>query len=389
MNQNKKRIAVYVIHGQSLDKRLPHLLQLKQDFENSTLFDTVKFNVIDTFEPSDLIEISKKNLLQSFVDVTPSSPEHLAMMPIDELQPNGRPGPPLHPAFHALHNSTNMLYAKQASNALKHFAAIKMIHESDDDDTLYHLVLEDDVIYSNTFDKELDAVISSAPFDWEMMFLGLPITRSASSNTNTPSTRERDNGESVLSFEKLEDFYKQSKVSSLMACDSYLLRPVGAQKLASNYLPVRFPAHIHMSWRIGGYVNGISSPPYIRCYNAFPNVFLDGSKVGVFSSTLTRNNRLLWNKAYINAASIIKNTNKPLTEDQKALFERTIISMGRLNQSPDVQALVGNYLATVGRYKEAEKCMSNALLNFKNNGAILDKHSDFLNNFCDIYQFLQ
>lgn len=440
----QKRLAVYVIHATSMTQRVPHIENLRKRLEQSQVLDLVKFEVIEQWDPSDIARAGQKRL-QELVDVTPPAPEQVAsaLSGKNDVQPDGRPGPPVHPPFDRVQET---LYAKQASNALKHHAALTMIAEDaiTPSDDLFHLVLEDDVVYSrSSVDADICTVVDTAPVDWEMIFLGLPITVDKQKHVGTITPR--------VVFEKLEEFYSKSNISTIMACDSYLITRAGARKLVQNFLPVRFPTHIHLSWRIGGYARQgarsdarhdahgatLSSKqcvsPYVRVYSVFPNVFLDGSKLGVFASALTANNRLMWNRGYVAAASLLARLDERsdeqsdersdaieagtgakarantganagggaeggtdgrasrdvLARQHEEEFNRIIDGMGPIRESPDVTSLIAVYQSKLGRYQDAASLMARALSNYKANGCIIDKTSAFLNNYCELFKHLQ
>ena len=197
------------------------------------------------------------------------------------------------------------IHINQLSNALKHTEALKRSSESG---SSVNLVLEDDVLFNeDTLHRDLAKTIKHAPRAWGMLFLGLPFSPSTEldEGVDYPSqpplyTRPR--------YQPTEKIFK----AVIPSCESYVITSTDAKNMFESMLPIRFQTHVHLSWILwrqilqgpAAFRNSVQSP---RSFIVTPNIFIDGSKLGAFTSTLNINNRLSWNPAYVKLAQLIRN----------------------------------------------------------------------------------
>ena len=187
----------------------------------------------------------------------------------------------------SLANNSMTLHLNQLSNALKHLTAMRMIVElvestctpssaassaDTEVDRDIHVIVEDDVLFNGTtILTQLLDVIEKAPHDTDLLFLGLPATK-------------QGRPDHIL-YDDIDDVF-----AILPSCESYMITPKAARAIVSEYLPLRFPTHVHLTCML--------ERARLRAYSCSPSVFLDGSKIGVFTSSIEQNNALVWNQGW-------------------------------------------------------------------------------------------
>lgn len=363
MASAKRQLAVFVIHSAALKARATSVAKLRKIFGNGaknwSRFDVVKFATIDAFEPADI----PRDRIAEFAQVTAEG----LTPPYDQLA-----GP---------------LHLHQLSNALKHFVALQQIAELTAPGAM-GLVLEDDVIYNeealergmaDALDAADEANATTTADPCHILHLGLPSLA--------------DNKDERTRLEVVRDRYK-----CIPSCESYLVRPNAARSLASGFLPVRFPTHIHLSWLMfepssGRHTTAVGDGARL----VTPSIFVDGSKYGTCSSSINANNRLTWNPWYIKMFNLIRGSAAspaaPLeSEDDR---RRIRAEVKRLHNAmdfkthPDALYLVSLAHARLGEYEEARSLMESAMKAYESDGCILNRGSEFLNAYCDLHRHLQ
>ena len=258
------------------------------------------------------------------------------------------------------------VHIRQVSNALHHKAALDAVAACPScDDAAWSLVVEDDALFADDVIGMLRRVVDQAPPDADLVFLGLP-------STLQPS----DSGNMVF-----DDAL--ARFSILPACESYLVRKRAAARLSAELLPLRFPTHVQLTWlarRLG-----------LRVRLCVPNVFVDGSKLGAFTSSLDPNNRLLWNQAYCQAEALLRSD---VYEKDPARAEREFDIITKQQQaafsgSPDMLALRAAHLTRLGRAAQAEAAYQVAYDAYAKIPCLLNNTCDFLRGYMNLYRSLQ
>lgn len=238
---------------------------------------------------------------------------------------------------------------RNLSNALKHAAAIQHISSQKDDNDSWHVVVEDDSMIDSV--ERLLSACETAPADADMLFFGMP----------TPLPHDS------LRYDPLVD------VKLLPACDCYALRMQTARFLATMVLPIRFKTEIHLSWLIASMS--------IKTYLTSPNMSVDGSKVGVFLSSIESNNRLCFNPEYVALEA------SDLDMNIDAFTER--INSMPFRAHPDARVLLGRRLSANGRHEDALAVFEAALEIYQAEGAVIGQDSEFLRDYMDVFKHRQ
>jgi len=283
-----------------------------------------------------------------------------AETPLVELDPKKVPDT-------AMSQLSTPLHVRSISNALKHYEVLLQIAKGHSGkgqgqgQRCFALVVEDDAVFSE--EQMLSAVeraIRNAPEDADLIFLGLPSKRPMSSMSSTIDHSEFDDVQDLVATQVLP------------ACDSYLVACSAAERIASGFLPLRFSTNIHLTFLIR---SGVIRKAYI----AVPNAFVDGSKLGVFPSSIATNNQLIWNQGYCQLLSMVTQGNvdgfEELWNQQSAM----------LQNHPDALVLLGDYHVLLGKAKEAEEVYDRALKMFEAEGCIVNNTSEFMKRYMSIY----
>lgn len=244
---------------------------------------------------------------------------------------------------------------RQLSNALKHAAAIQYIAAQDYPSDSWHLVLEDDAMIVDA--AQMIRACTSAPKDADMLFLGFPST---------------DPHQSVNGEIRYDPFLG---ITLIPSCEAYALRMQTARFLSSSVLPIRFRTEIHISWLI--------ATTAITTYVTSPNLSVDGSKVGMFVSTIESNNTLCFNSDYQ-----LLNSSATNTDSELDTFVSRCKSMSYADH-PDVKVLLATRLASAGRYDDAMSIFSEALDVYSSEGAVVGNDSTFMKVYMDLFKHRQ
>lgn len=246
---------------------------------------------------------------------------------------------------------------RQLSNALKHAAAMQHIAALPNySDASWHMILEDDAMVSDP--SRLLAACASAPADADMLFFGLP--------TMLPHPVG-----GAIRYDLLDG------IKLLPACEAYAVRLRTARFLAPCVLPIRFRTEIHLSWLI--------ATTKTRTYLTSPNLSLDGSKMGVYVSTIENNNTLRFNADYMKLAEAM---DKVPTDDE---MDEIVVRVQEMpfGAHPDVQVLLGRRLAAAGRHAAARDVFKRALEVYTSEGGVVGMESLFMGVYMDLFKYSQ
>lgn len=320
--------AAYVLHSPALLNRAQQVRNLEETLGRVS----GSVRVVSAHEPNDIVQ-----RVQSLVDLTPTN------VTIEEYRPFVR----------------NM-QVRQLSSALKHLEALQAI-AADAPSTAFRLVVEDDCLFGERAEEVVRTACASAPADADIVFLGLP----------SPTPVPPGGG---AAFDDLFSVFR-----ALPACDSYLVRPAAAAKLAAAFLPVRFAANVHLSY--------LTRTLGLSARISVPNAFVDGSKLGVFAGTVDANSRLLWNQIYCQMEVLVRAPGD-YGPEERAKFAK-LLEEQPFKQHPDVLLLEALHLERSGRYEDAEAAYGRALQAYDGNGCIVNNTSDVLRGYIGLYRHLQ
>lgn len=255
------------------------------------------------------------------------------------------------------------LQIRQVSNSLKHLEALRRIAALEsadgsgtDPDARFSLVVEDDAVFGESMQDALFRAASDAPDDADIVFVGLP------------STRLPEPGSKRSVFDDPLTLYPNGGV--LPACESYLVTPGGARRLAEAFLPLRLGTTGHLTYLFRKKV----AKPYL----SVPNVFVDGSKIGVTVSTIEANSQLIWNQDYCLATELLRQ-NAPV-EQFEAAWERQ-----PFKNHPDCIVQQADSYAQRGKIEDAKEMYDRALKTYAENNGIINTHTEFMKRYMSMY----
>lgn len=278
-----------------------------------------------------------------------SIPNALASIPID-TNPANLDDELIRPMMQQLH-------VRQLSNTLKHLAAIRRVSEAyaKGGDDGFALVVEDDAVFGDGMRSALRHAVSDAPNDADLIFVGLP------------STRLPPVGETKSLFDDPMVLFPGQVIP---ACDSYIIRASVAKRLLDAWSPIRLTTTLQLSYLIRKKV--------IKAYVAVPNVFVDGSKVGVTTSSVDPNNLLIWNQAYCKAMDGFQKLSK---EELDAIWESQ-----PLKDHPDCLVQRADQLVSFNHVAEAQELYEKALAGYTASNCVVNTSSSFMMRYMSTYK---
>lgn len=321
-------LFVYIIRSPALLARDKNVATLQRLCAASPF--NVAVSVVTGQEPGDLTP----DLIKTIVDITPSAD-------VAQFAPLLKP-----------------LHVAQLSNNLKHFTALRMITENGKEHPgAAHVVVEDDVLFNEDAISMLMNTIKAAPAAYDLILLGLPSTKNG-------TLKE-------ITFEPSSNVFKH-----LPCCDSYVVTTKAAAFLIKNYLPVRLPTHIQLTY--------LMQKGELGAFICSPNVFIDGSKLGAFMSSIEQDNALIWNPQYNRLRSILS------SDDDNTLGEvDALLTVTHFREHPDFKYLAGKAHVRCGRYEQARKEFDSAFDIYVTEKCILGPQSQFMKDYVKLFRHLQ
>lgn len=327
-----KNLYIYILHCKSLTER-----------------DTSINNIV-----SKLKDASYKNLNIKEVSVIASNDP--SEVPIDVIQKTIDYSMIQDASLSRFNQFIKNIHINQLSNTLKHFDALSNIVKKPDSDEDLYLVLEDDMLFGEELNRSLDTIIGSMKEE-SLVFLGLPSS---------------DQGELCIKP-------TSANFSVIPLVDSYLITHKTAKLIVDNFFPIKFTSVFQMNYLL--------SKLGIVSYQSTKNIFVNGSKYGMFVSTLSPNNSLVFNKDYMSILEIVNKQGAP-TEDNDIYIEK-LLKESPINKSPDFLHLVAKYKMKKNNFKDAEKLFAEAYNLSLSNHGIINHESTMLKDFISIFKYLQ
>lgn len=322
-----KKISIYFIHSKELSTRKPFCEKLLQTLKGA--FD-VNVHYIEEHDPTE-IDMAK---IQSYVKLDKPDTKDI----FDALIKN--------------------VHIRQLSNSLKHLEAYKKIFDSDDD---YSLILEDDVLFSNNVNDELmNAIkaIKKIKDKWHIVFTGMP---------------------HPVDFKIEKPIIKTTDVFKIIpVCDSYFVNKKTVKELIDAFSPIRYITNIQLSYAM--------THKNIETYMYSPNVFIDGSKYGVFLSSLEANNKLFFNNDYNKLVGLVR---KEVLSEEDMKEVESLKSVIQFKEHPDIQYQFGVFEIRKKNYKEAKAIFDSIYDIYTKNSSLVNNESEFLFNYCNLFSHIQ
>lgn len=249
------------------------------------------------------------------------------------------------------------------SNIERHRIIYDIIAKSNDNNDVYHLVLEDDALISSDYISNIEETfknIANKTFEkWDILF------------TCLPSMKQNNK----LEMNCTKDFFK-----ILMNKSSYFIKKNICKDLYDFTNTIKF-SHKDMLSRF------IYENPKYDSMFLNKNLILEGSKIGIVPTTINNNNFLFQNNNYINLINI--SNKEKLEKKDIEESERIYDEASKQFLSADMMHIMGIVYFKYNDYDNAKDFFNKALENTKMHNGSLYQSSELLNNTINIYQFNQ
>jgi GR25 family glycosyltransferase involved in LPS biosynthesis len=337
-------VHIYVLHcAENCAARKPMCTKLAEALKSASTFKAHVEYVME-FDPQQLIGMGPN--IASMVDVNPEAVRE-------------------HPD---LAQSVRTLHVNQLSCALKHSVALSRIAASASRGSYgFHIVVEDDALFTDDICKQLHRVLMSVPTDYDVVFLGLPAPNDVAASMKSGALKEPH-------FASLASAFPMPP-----SCEAYLVNPHAAMRMSSVFAPIRLSANLQLAWAIRRNA--------LKGYFAVPNVFVDGSKLGVYVSQQDPNNRLMWNDQFAKLEALV---NGPLPSTPAELkAAQDFVDTLQFRTHPDILRLLGRLQVRLKNYKEAEVIFGQVYAILVGEKCVINSQSQFLADYMSLYRHLQ
>ncbi len=225
----------------------------------------------------------------------------------------------------------------------------------------YHMIIEDDVLFGENIIENLDAMLRCVPSDYDIVLCGLP----------SPSTNNNEVPWRCIPVDQLFNL--------IPACDSYVVNPLAATRFVAGFSPVRLAPHLTLSW--------VVKKHGLRAYASSPNVFADGSKVGVYVSQTSPDNRLIWNDQFAQLEAL---ANGPIPKNEGAMrAAQDFINSLQFKSHPDILRLLGRLQLRLGNFADADAIFKQVYSIMVGEQCVLNAHSSFLRDYMILHKYVQ
>lgn len=255
--------------------------------------------------------------------------------------------------FKKLQNKFNLA---QISNLFKHKKAYEFIKNSTNK---HNLILEDDVIILDDFINNFNDFLKLLnKIEYDILFTCI---------SNNNGGKRLDIELSTINFK------------ILLSKSSYVLTPETAEKLCNYLEPIRFTIKHSLSKFI------YDNKDTLQSYVLNKHLLLEGSKLGLFISTVNPTNQQLQNNKYIEMINLYNkyDTNEAKFEDILDFYTKN----GKTN--PEFQHLIGLIYYKKNDYNKALEYLQDAVLNMKKLEGYIPVFNEILNNCINMHKFCQ
>jgi GR25 family glycosyltransferase involved in LPS biosynthesis len=249
----------------------------------------------------------------------------------------------------------HVLNIEEISNLEKHREAWRRIQDESEG---YYMIIEDDNLLPPENVPYFATLLSQPTDTWDFLDLNM--------STQTEQLT-------------LNPIYQHTKV--LASKQAYLLSRNAARVFLRETETIRFSARVHLSHAIFKYKDGELKKSY------FPSkrIMLEGSKVGIFPSTIHGSNLPVYNAEFMQLWNILRDDSKPMDES----VVRSIYKNVEHTASSDLCYVYGLLLKKLGKYKEAHDVWEKGMEHHIKNQGMLNQQTDLLQELIKIYEYLQ
>lgn len=252
------------------------------------------------------------------------------------------------------------LNGAQISNIEKHRLIHKVIANASSD---LHFVIEDDALIGEDYLHNIKTLFERLKDDsfrkgWDILFTCMADVESGAL--------------------QLQDSRKSYKM--LISKSSYLIKPVLAGKLYEYLETYKYT----LKNAIGKY---IWDHKEVNAHVLNKHTFLEGSKMGLFTTSVNNSNFLFQNSHFVALARITA-VHEEIGEQQLKEAEALYKQLEKL-EDPDVLHTMGVIYYKSKDYANAKKYMTDASYKLQDKQGYVSRSSEILNNAINIYQYDQ
>lgn len=261
--------------------------------------------------------------------------------------------------YDELDAASSILNLEEISNYEKHREVWRRIQTEVTDPNDICLVIEDDTIFIPEFVKNFEAFLENPRSkDWDVYFMGVSTSVSSES------------GRMIMPIVDV--------MRIIPSKCAYALRPVPSvlRVLLDETEVIRFNMRIQLSYIF-------QKRRDLRGVVSTRQCFMEGSKVGLFPSTLHSHNVLIFNQEYMELFKMLQ-SNQLNESAATNLYERV-----KHIQSPDLLHVYGVILFKCGKIKEAAQHLKTAIEWIQLQHGFLSPQSELLNNVINMHEHMQ
>lgn len=330
----KTDINIYIITSEYLKNRFNHLNYQLNKFKD--IFIKLEFNInfIQINNPSNKDIEKTIDIYKERVNVNKNDIEDIDFKKI-----------------------VSSLNTHQLSNYIKQQKALEMIK---DGNCHLNFIIEDDVLFIDDFNDNFAKVLEMIKtLEFDLFFTSIALNN------------KDDDYKVINSFEPFK---------VLIAKSSYFITKKCASNLFEYLNNIKFTYKIQLSYYIW------ENRETIKSFIFNKNLLFEGSKIGIFSSSINNNNFLYQNGEYIKLTQILAN-NEYI--DDEILKEAENIYNNNGKNNADYQHTLGLIYYKNKNYKKAKETMIDAILNLNKNDGYISSQNELLNNCINMHQFEQ
>lgn len=246
---------------------------------------------------------------------------------------------------------------QQLSNLFKHKKAYEMIKNNDNNDNNYNFIIEDDIMLLENENENnfIELIKKLHKIDYDLL-----ITCCIFNNNK-----------------KGLDYLLSTLKNKILQCkNSYFINKITANNLYEYLNVIRFNIKLSISKFI------FDNKDTIKSYVLNKPTIFEGSKIGLFPTTINSNNLLIQNNYFINLINMLNDDKIDIK-----ICENHYEKYGKNN--PDFQHILGIKYYKNKQYKEALEILELAIINTKNNEGLIAPFTELLNNCINMHQFYQ
>lgn len=254
-------------------------------------------------------------------------------------------------------NLITSLNIHQISNIEIHREICKNIIKEDE----YHFVVEDDIVINENYISNIEILMNNIMngifTNWDILF-------SCVADINNEN----------LAMVPSKNSYK-----ILLSKSSYFIKPSTAKLLYEYLETFKYNLKVAIS-------KFIWDNNEIKSYVLNKHTFLEGTKIGIFTSSINISNFLYQNVEYVKLVNISKleEISLELLKEVENIYE----SQKHLN-NPDILHIMGIIYFKMKKYEKAKQFMYEACEKLEEGNGVISKNSTILNNAINMYKYEQ